>query len=218
MQSELLYEALGKMEYIVKLIEALAWPLTILFLAFGFRNQISKAFLRLTSFKYKEFEARFGEDLKEIEPHAQGVITDKSKIEAVSSLRLPSAELSLWDHFINIAEISPRAAITEAWRHLEMSAKGAARTAGLNMSSRFPEREVVKELIKEKIFSQESLSVFEKLRKLRNEVVHAPEFTLDQNQIEKYIELSLSLAEDLYDAGNALGLVRGKLTLSDKNV
>ena len=60
--------------------------------------------------------------------------------------------------------------------------------------------------------------VFEKLYKLRNEAVHAPEFTLDQNEIEKYIELSRSLAEDFYDGGNALGLLRGKLTLPDKNV
>ena len=206
------------MEYIVKLIEALAWPFTILVLAFGFRNQISKALQRLTSFKYKGLRFNFGEGLKEIEIPVQRVIPDKSKIEAARSLSLPSAEVSIWDEFLNIAETYPKAAITEAWRHLEMSAKGAARTAGLNMSSRFPEREVVKELIKEKIFSQESRMVFEKLYKLRNEAAHAPEFTLNQNEIEKYIELSRSLAEDFYDGGNALGLLRGKLTLPDKNV
>ena len=138
--------------FISEIVKSVTWPLTILVLAFGFRNQISKALQRLTSFKYKGLRFNFGEGLKEIEIPVQRVIPDKSKIEAVSSLSLPSAELSIWDEFINLAETSPKAAITEAWRHLEMSAKGAARTAGLNMSSRFPEREVVKELIKEKRF------------------------------------------------------------------
>lgn len=149
------------MEYLVKLIEALAWPITILILAFGFHRQISKLLLRLSSFKYKDFEARFDEELKKIKSDMTKVIVDKTKFESSKSKTLPSEKPSLFDHFSDLAEISPRAAVTEAYRHVEITAKGAANTAGIDLPKIFPVRKLVKELVKERLFSEKSIPVFE---------------------------------------------------------
>jgi len=205
------------MDYLVKIVEALAWPVTILILAFGFHRQISKLLLRLSSFKYKGFEARFDEELKKIKSDVTKVFVDKTKIESSKPKSLPSGKPSVFDHFSDLAEISPRAAVTEAYRHVEITAKGAASTAGIDLPKKFPVRQLVKELVKERLFSENSIPVFEKLRKLRNVAAHAPEFGLDKYNAEKYIEVALISSESLYDAGNALGETRGTTKIVEKD-
>lgn len=204
------------MDYFIKLIEALAWPITTLILVFSFHRQLSKLILRLSSFKYKDIEAIFEAGLQEIESEVPNLITDKPKIESSTLLSLPSANISVFDNLANLAEISPRAAVTEAWRHVEQTARGAASAAGIESSNMFPVRDVVQELVKENIFSKQSIHVFGKLKRLRNKAAHAPEFALDKNEAEKYIELALTLSENLYDAGNALGLDRGTRIIGKK--
>jgi len=205
------------MDYLIKIVEALAWPVTILILAFGFHRQISKLLLRLSSFKYKDFEARFDEELKKIKSDVTKVIADKTKIESSKLKSLPSGKPSLFDHFSDLAEISPRAAVTEAYRHVEITAKGAANAAGIDLPKTFPVRKLVKELVKERPFSEKSIPVFKKLRKLRNVAAHAPAFGLDKYDAEKYIELALTISENLYDAGNALGETRGTTKVIERD-
>ena len=81
---------------------------------------------RLSSFKYKEFEARFDEELRQVKQVAGAVRT--GKIEAPKS----SPEPTEYEELLRIAEVSPRAAIAEAWRRVELAATEAARVAHID--------------------------------------------------------------------------------------
>jgi hypothetical protein len=61
--------------------------------------------------------------------------------------------------------------------------------------------------------SDDAVDVFDRLRRLRNEAVHAPEFAFEYLDVEPYIELALRLEQNLFHAGNAVAIARGRRTL-----
>ena len=199
------------MEYFVKIIEALAWPVTVFVLVIIFRGEVSKILDRITSLKYKDFEANFEKQLREAEQQAEHIRSERAPAELGTTDRLTSPQVTVHDQLLRIAEVSPRAAITEAWREVESAATNAAETAGLEAPRRMPINHLVRELIRERIFSDTALPLFDRLRRLRNEAAHAPEFIIDQGEVERYVDLALRLANDLFHAGNALALVRGRM-------
>jgi len=201
------------MEYVIKLVEALAWPVTIFGLVLIFRSELTRIMSRLTSFKYKDFEANFDKQLRMAEQQAEHIHLERALTEPPSTDMPAPPQLTIHDQLIRIAEVSPRAAITEAWRNIETAAIEAAETAGVEIPRRLPINHLVRELIQERIFSKEALPLFDGLRRLRNDAVHAPEFVIEQGEVERYVDLSLRLAHDLFHAGNALALGRGRLEL-----
>ena len=92
---------------------------------------------------------------------------------------------------------------------MELAAADAARVAGIDAPPKSSVTLVVRSLVREGVFSEGAVEVFDRLRRLRNEAVHAPEFALDYVEVEPYIELALRLAQDLFHAGNAVALARG---------
>lgn len=190
-------------DHLLRFIEVLAWPTTVLILAAVFRHEVAKVVARLSSFKYREFEANFDRELRQVKEGARSVRT--SKVEAP----LSSPEPTEYEQLLRIAETSPRAAIAEAWRQVELAAADAARVAGIDAPPRSSVTLVVRSLVREGVFSEGAVEVFDQLRRLRNEAVHAPEFALDYVKVEPYIDLALRLAQDLFHAGNAVALARG---------
>ena len=93
----------------------------------------------------------------------------------------------------------------------------AAQRAGLDVSRNLPVNHLVRELIRQGIFSDEALPVFNRLRQLRNEAVHAPDFAVEQPEVERYVDLALRLEQDLLHAGNALGLLSGTVNFATKD-
>ncbi|MBE3133344.1 MAG: hypothetical protein IMZ55_07710, partial [Acidobacteria bacterium] len=161
--------------------------------------------LRVSSFKYKEFEAKFDERLREVKERAESIRTGGSEVA-----KLPQ-EATEYEELVQIGEVSPRAAIAEAWRRVELAATEAARVAHIDAPPRSSVTLVVRSLVREGVFSESAVEVFDQLRRLRNEAVHAPEFALNFVEVEPYIELALRLAQDLFHAGNAAAFGRGYL-------
>ena len=193
------------MDHLIRLLDVLVWPVTALILAAVFRRDLAKLVTRLSSFKYREFEANFDRELREAKQGAGSVRT--GKIEAPIS----SPEPTQYEQLLRIAETSPRAAIAEAWRHVELAAADAARVARIDAPPRSSVTLVVRSLVREGVFSESAVEVFDRLRRLRNDAVHAPDFALDYVEVEPYIELALRLAQELFHAGNAVALGRGNL-------
>ena len=47
-----------------------------------------------------------------------------------------------------------------------------------------------------------NLEAFEELRILRNRAVHTPDFYIKDDKTEKYVDLALRIAFELYNTGN----------------
>jgi len=194
------------MECFIRILEILAWPVTVLVLAVLFRSELVKLLARLSSVKYKDFEAQFERELRQAERDVAHLRT--ARIDAKPT----PLEPTVYDQLLRIAEVSPRAAVSEAWRLVENAAVAAARVAQIEVPQRgSPVSAAVGSFVREEVFSEDAVALFDRLRRLRNDAVHAPDFALDAIDVERYVDLALRLEQDLFHAGNAVALAKGIL-------
>jgi hypothetical protein len=177
------------MEFVASIIASIAWPTAVLVAVLVFRKQLMNLIPALRRLRYKDLELEFSDSVREL--------SEKASRE---HLPLPTAEEEpLVERLAVIADISPRAAILEAWLTVE--------TAALETAERFrllPYGEVRRKphrlgdyLQKAEILNADIREVFDRLRQLRNTAVHAPEAQFEPNVVRDYVALALSLAEYL---------------------
>ena len=177
------------MENFVKFIEALAWPVAVLILAFGFRTELRKVLNRISKIKYKELEATFDKDLSQVENHTKLYTQAEEKLLAETP-----AENSGYAQLLRIAEVSPRASITEAWRKLESAVDQLAAGMGMDAKSPMSGIKAIRSLIQKEHVNPSLLEDFNRLRKLRNQAAHAEEFDISQTESERYAALAIEIA------------------------
>jgi len=154
---------------------------------------------RLSRLRYKDLEATFDRELREAEEEAK-------RIPSLSPRReLPAAdELADYDRVFRLVPISPRAAITEAWREVELATAKAAASSGIDVGSHhIAGTRHMRLLSAQDVVPPEVLGVYDRLRRLRNGAAHAADFDIDVQEAERYVDIALGLARRLNSIGNA---------------
>jgi hypothetical protein len=183
------------MEHFVKLVEALAWPSAAVWLGYIFSGEIRKLIGRVSTLKYKDLEAKFDNDLVAAEEEAKKVMPAKAEGNLIDNeLVYPSPYNERYEQLLRIADESPRAALIEAWIEVEDSLVNASEKFGKKHSRRFPPRNAVLELINTGKYAKTILPLFENLRDLRNEAVHAPQFVPTKRQTRRYLQMAIELS------------------------
>ncbi len=178
------------MESIVGLIHAIVWPLTVFALAILFRREVRAVLARLSRLKYKELEATFDESLREVERIAPAVTLPPSEREMQIESLTPGAE----ERLTRLVEISPRAAITEAWIEVESAILFVAEQLDISNKDGIPQTRLVQMLHEKRIMDTEIVTTYNRLRLLRNEAVHSQDFPLSIAEAERYVNLAKGLA------------------------
>ncbi|MAY43103.1 MULTISPECIES: hypothetical protein [unclassified Neptuniibacter] len=178
------------MEHLVKIIDSVVWPIAAVWLGYIFKGELRALLGRMSQFKYKDVEAKFDKQLNKAEITASNLKKELPKNWEKATTR---AALTQYEQFKRIAEASPRAAILEAWLDVEIAVSAAAEKAGLESNPRSPAL-LAEHLIALKHIPEETLSVFHSLRKLRNQATHMPDFTLTEEEAERYLDLALKVA------------------------
>lgn len=184
------------MEYFVSLIVGIAWPVAAVWIAYLFRGELKALLSRVSHLKYKELEAKFEKGLAEAEADARLVA------QTAPPAFPPPETMTKLDQLRRIAEVSPRAAIMESWVLIE----SAANQAGLASGSVIPRtntRTIVEYLARSGKLPESSIPLVEKLRHLRNQAAHLPEFALSQEEAERYLELAVTSSEIISAVGLA---------------
>ena len=176
---------------ISKLLASIAWPIAAVLIAYFFRAELRQLFGRLESLKYKDAEAKFNKELKEAESAAAPV---REKIPDGWEKATARSMFTQYEQFRRIAELSPRAAILEAWIDVEVAIYAAAEKAGLEVKGPANAYSLARNLVSLGKVPQDILPFFEKLRRLRNNAAHLPDFVLDESEANKYLDLALGLA------------------------
>jgi hypothetical protein len=96
-----------------------------------------------------------------------------------------------YEQFRRIAELSPRAAILEAWIDVEVAIYAAAKKAGLEVKGPANAYSLARNLVSLGKVPHDIMPFFEKLRRLRNNAAHLPDFVLDEIEANKYLDLAL---------------------------
>ncbi len=172
--------------FISNIISAIAWPLSVFLIVWVLRSPLYQLLPLIKKLKYKEFELEFGEVLKEIEPSSG---TSDAKIEEPIN---PTIQ-----RFLQLTEISPRAAIVEAWLHVEAALIECGIRNGVFTSNDLPKSsiEAANLMLSKEIISSSQAKYFKNLQLLRNKAVHNQEISdLGEKLTKEYVGKSLLLA------------------------
>lgn len=180
------------MAEIVALVSAIAWPGAVVWVSYLFRSEIRGLASRVSHLKYKDIEATFEKELGETE----------AKVEAITNKQtamLPSSELlSKVEQLQRISEVSPRAAILESWILIENAAGQSGFAQGTH-TPRVNSLLFVEWLVREGKLPSDSAEIVSALRELRNKAAHLPDFSISQDEAERYIKLSAKISTLIVD-------------------
>lgn len=176
-------------EFTAVVIGHLAWPATVVWIAFLLRKPIIGLIPALERLKYKEFELEFKKKI-------QGVIP--KHVTAVNEVPQngDDALLKPRSYYSNLAGISPRAAILESWMEVEAAAEEAyAKLVPPGIKIFMNPREILQYLSAQRQLADDDFVRSEELRKLRNKAAHQVNLhEMDESLIQEFVTLSLDLA------------------------
>jgi hypothetical protein len=174
--------------FTAEVVKALAWPSTMLVLAFLLRKPITQLLPNTRRLKYKELEMEFSKEIAELKADAKHEIA----AQGPDQLKLTSSDKS---RLLSLVSYSTRAAIIEAWVQLETAAAAcAAAFWNSSDSSVFKNYAQLGEyLLQCRAITPNQLEIFNKLRELRNKAAHTEELNLSENDARVYVELAAEL-------------------------
>jgi hypothetical protein len=182
--------------FIAEAIKALAWPTAVVLVAIMVRKPVIELLPFLRRFKYKEMELEFSKELAQLKSE----VTVSDPTTSQKSARPATTASS--NRLLNIASISTSAAILEAWSELE-----SASVAVVSSFWSLPTNDALKNysklgeyLLQCKVIDEKQLTVFNKLRELRNKAAHAVVLNLSEEEARTYIDLATSLIAHIRDA------------------
>jgi hypothetical protein len=176
------------MELLVNLLIGIAWPVAAVWIAYLFKGELRSLLHRMSQFKYKDLEAKFESGLAEAEAKV-------TAIEKSSPSFLPRPEISSkLEQLRRIADVSPRAAIMEAWVLVEDAAGKSGFVQGATIPHVNPHL-FVEELVRLGKLPTGSNSLLDQMRKLRNQASHLPDFSLNQDEADRYLQLAARMSE-----------------------
>jgi len=175
--------------FVATVLGSLAWPAAVLLIALLLREPIRALLPLLQRLKYKDLEVEFGKRVEEVR--------DEVVRELPSDVlpELPTGESAA---LARLAEVSPRAAVLEAWREVESAATSAARAIGgdafRNKALTF---EAIRLLEQTESLDRSVISLLRDLRGLRNEAAHAPDFVLSKDSALEFATSASAVARYL---------------------
>ena len=178
------------MDILIRLTEVLVWPVVVIILAFLFKREVSRVFKRLAHIKYKDLEATFTEGLREAERLSKTMPISLHKKPLLEA----SPQVENGERLERLLDISPRAAIMEAWIDIESAITSAAEHFGIQGEIPRGRHQVIQYLSQEGIFKNEVVETYNRLRSLRNEAAHAPDLTLSPTEATRYVDLAKGLS------------------------
>jgi len=176
-------ENMQLLEFFASVIESLAWPLVTGYCVYILRIPLGKLLERVSKLKYGELEAEFQERLSRIEP----ITNDTALIKQEEH----SSKVALED----LPEISPRAAVLEAWIIVERAASEFCMAHGLPLTLSY---QGLFQLAKKNDLDIDAFqTAFQELRILRNKAVHASDTDITSATAKQYVKTANLVAAEL---------------------
>lgn len=179
---------MGWLTFFSSLIDSLAWPAAVILGVLLFRKPLADLVPLLRRLKYKEFEVEFERGLEAARIEAADVIPEPTTFPAEAG--------ALAERVVELARVSPRATIFEAWRDVEMEARALAERRQLDLHDRelkVPLR-LGDALNVRGVITKDEVGLYHRLRQLRNEAVHADEFVVDAASAVDFATIAHRLA------------------------
>lgn len=177
--------------FISAVIAALAWPITAIVIFLLLRRPLLGLFPMIQRLRFQGVELDFTRQVQ--------ALAVEARRELPAMRGVLNAEEQLRDHWIELAQISPRAVVLEAWLQLEKAAIESARRNGLNLKSAEQKSPLVlgQALEQAGILEENTPGIYHQLRNLRNAAAHASDFSFTADSAIEYADLAARLTEYL---------------------
>jgi hypothetical protein len=178
------------MDAFVDILRTIIWPLAIVWVSYIFRNELRGLLNRLSLFKYKDLEAKFEKELLEVEKEAK----EAEKLLDRSLPHIADNEQEKIEQLLRIAGISPRAAIMEAWREVECALNDVAKQEGIRVKGLVGNSLSADKLAQIRGIPRENTDIYTRLKYLRNQAAHVPDYVIEEREARRYVQLAIHLA------------------------
>jgi hypothetical protein len=169
-------------QFISSLVHALAWPFTVVVLAWLFRSQLQQMFsVPLERLQGPGFDARFGKQMLKVEKIAEELPEAKEQPEPPEPLL--SSELE------ETAEVSPATAVLEATERLERELASRVQEAGGWVFSGAGLVSLARQALDSNLISPETANAVQGIAVLRNLAAHDHMSRLSSAQAREYLSL-----------------------------
>jgi hypothetical protein len=172
-------------EFIVRLVEALAWPAAVLVMFWFLRREVAGLIRRLTRLTWRGAEAQFAEEVVEAEREIAAA--------GLPANPLTEERMARRQELVTVAEASPRAAVIEAWLDLEGALRSRAHET--DPTRRRSLDELLQDLVGEGLLPRGLTGPIRALREARNTAVHAPDYSLPIESTIDYIDSAEHMAQ-----------------------
>ncbi|MGB2256057.1 MAG: hypothetical protein ACPH56_13595 [Spongiibacter marinus] len=170
-------------------------------MTFLVKAEIPQLIRSLRRLKYKDLELEFEKSFKEIADKSKEAFPNSSE----GVLILGQSQEEQEKRLSYVSDLAPRSAIVEAWLLVESAAIDAVRKSGVAPLKSMPGPMRLRDyLVKAQLLNQEQQAVFEKLRVLRNQAVHAIDAEFSSSAVKNYVESALQMAIYLEEKSDAL--------------
>ncbi len=184
---------MNTLTFVIELLKILVWPITVLIIFLLLRRQIEMLFPSLQRFSYGGLELDFSRQVQELSQRVRQALPTPAANTGLEALR---------QHLIDLAPISPRAAVLEGWLQVERAAVDATKRHNLELSSRDARSPLLlgQALEDAGIISDRTTAIYHRLRNLRNIAAHANEFSIEPDLAIEYVDLAVRLTDYLQKA------------------
>ena len=171
--------------FIVEMTKALAWPASIAFAVFLLRAPLIDLLPFIEELKYKDFELKFRKGVSNVK-----IASELSKSQQVPLL------LEEENSLLRVAEVSPRAAVMESWMSLQDALLDISLKLGkIDNKENYREHSRTGHVMLDiNAFTKIDFDAYHKLRSLRNQASHVPDFALNSQDAKEYVKLAMQLA------------------------
>lgn len=186
---------MDKLTFISKMVESMAWPMVVGFSVYFLRDSIAQLLKPLYKIKYGELEMEFTKGVKDV----------AEKVEVGFPLSGTKGEHDqVKDRILQLIPISPKAAIIEAWRHLEAVAIDAAQESCIELTDAALRKPIYigEALQRNGFINEETLQTFKKLRELRNEAAHYEKMEVLPKDALSYLNSVIRLSSAIRESIN----------------
>ena len=179
------------LDFTASVINSVAWPTVMITAVILLRRPLATLLPLLRRLKYKDLEVEFAREVQELREEAEAALPP---LPTGAPPRIPEEEALL-----KLVSVSPRAAVVEAWRVVEGAARRALEARGEPIEPGKPLSgpQLTKTLMYRQVLDHAARSLLDRLRMLRNQAVHAEDFSVDVTSAREYLELALALARRL---------------------
>ncbi len=176
--------------FITQLSLAWAWPIATVTIAFLLRTEVGNLLQNIKQLKHKDTEINFGREVSEA----------KALANEEKDLRPTENDIKTYKN--ELATLSPRGAIIEAWLNVEEGLKDFAKRHHIEVSKKEPFSidRLMWHNIEYRDLGSGTIEMLSKLRKIRNEAVHLKDSNISADDAKEYVALANRIIRRIEEA------------------